>query len=643
MAWLNLLLKDVREHGLSMVALAAGFVLVVLVAIAQRQQGEFSMSGFEVVRFTLITLLPLIAFIVGNRLIVREYVGGTRRFVEALPMRDFTPLLIKYLFGLSYVIVLCALLVILAASSASSAEDADQQYLQLLLTKTIAIGGLIWSVIFFVSFTGRIRLIIYVIIGVTLMYFVNQPNFDTSRFAPLELIDHQLFVFERDVFPRQDLIETGLIALLFVLAGFALALINEGSIAERLGKPVSGRDMAAFALLGLGCTVVFTTLQKRWDTETYELSGLSVLRSEDPKLAVSYIDEEHREDAERIVASLGTILSNFKADIGLDELPQVQIALNTELEKTEVTIELLDGVLLAANFKEYDEFEFSQLNAFAMHHVLLSLTNERWDFETRHWLLDGFARWWTEGAAQAPASVNNDELAALALLASRRLDKFDNPLHNWQVMTDQLGIEATDALSYFAIRYLAQTKGDSTVIELAADYLNEDIGSSSIESVKRLLESDTARFNRITGLNWQVFNEQWLGWLRGLESVPSVEKLVASVPRLKGEVTAVVDDQGVHRLEGRYFELDGFVPGVSGKCVLRHQLTSPYDIETWIQNRVRDKQECLTDTLAHNVESEYAPRLAIEFLLYLSLNLNSSIVQFRSGLAGSTSNDALDC
>jgi len=360
------LFKDVREHALALIALAVGFVLVVLVAILQQRLGEFSMSGFEVVRFSLITIVPLIAFIVGNRLIVREYVGGTRRFVEALPSRDITPLLVKYLFGLFYMVMLCALVVSLAALSASTAEDVDQTYLFLLLTKTIAIGTLIWSVVFFVSFTGRIRLIIYVVIGVAVMYFMSRPSFDASRFAPLELIDRQLFVFEREIFPRQDLIETGLIAFLFVLAGFVLALINEGSVAEQLGKPISGRDMAAFALLGLGCLILFTTLQKRWEKQTYELSGLHVLRSENPKLAVAYIEEKNRGQAEQILASLATVLVNFKTDIGLDKLPPVQITLNTELEKTEVTIELLDGVLLAANFVDYDNYEFSQLNAFAM-------------------------------------------------------------------------------------------------------------------------------------------------------------------------------------------------------------------------------------------------------------------------------------
>lgn len=85
MGWLNLVMKDVREHGISFVVLAVGFVLVVLIALVQQQSGAFSMSGFEVVRFSLITIIPLISFIVGNRLIVREYTGGTRRFISKNP------------------------------------------------------------------------------------------------------------------------------------------------------------------------------------------------------------------------------------------------------------------------------------------------------------------------------------------------------------------------------------------------------------------------------------------------------------------------------------------------------------------------------------------------------------------------------
>ena len=606
MGWFNLFVKDVREHGFAMLLLGVGFILVVFLALEQQLSGAFSMSGFEVVRFSLITNVPLIAFILGNRLIVKEYIGGTRKFVEALPIKQYTPLLVKYFFGLFYIIALCVLVVMIVAGTASAAEDIDKTYLQLLIIKTAAIGLLYWSVVFFVSLTGRIRLVLYVLLGLALMYFINVPSIDETRFAPLALMDRQLFVFEREIFPWGELIQTALISLGFVVAGFVLALLNEGSIAEQLGKPISRRDMVAFALLGLGCMTVYSTLQKKWEIPFYELSGAQVLRVNEPVIAVSYIEEQYLTQAQRVVDSLQQIISGFKADVGIDQLPQVQVVLNTELEKTEIEPELTDGVLVTANFIEYDDFEYDLLSSIAMHHLLLSLTNGRWDYETRHWLLDGLARWWTDGAAQAHNSVHNDELFALALVALRRIKPSDNPLHTWQTITDNYGFEAASALSYSALLYLEEQKGTDMIVQLAADYINEDIGSSVVESVQSKFLSDSARFENITGIEFSTFTAQWFEWLKAKASEPVVAELLDAVPRIVGEIKSVVDERGVHRLEATFSKREGYIDGVEGTCVLRHQLASAYDRETMIYTIERDRQPCKTDGVAHTIESPYA-------------------------------------
>lgn len=607
MGMFNLAMKDAREHGIAFIALGLGFVLVVLVALEQQKSGAFNMSGFEVVRFSLITIIPLITFIVGNRLIVREYTGGTRRFVEALPISNFAPLLVKYLIGLFYISGLCVFVVLLAAGAASLAEDVTQRYLQLLLLKTAVIGLLFWSLVFFVSFTGRIRLVIYVVMGLTLAYLINMPSFDETRFAPLAIMDRQLFVFERELFPWRDVIETVLISLGFVVAGFSLALFNEGSIAEQLGKPVSKRDMAAFALLGMGCLTVYTTLQKKWENEIYEFSGAHVLRVVSPAIAVSYIDEQHKAQAKMIADLLQQNLTVLQTDVGFSDMPRVQVALNTELEPTEIEPELLNGVLITANFVDYDKYEHGMLQAIVMHHLLLSLTNARWDYETRHWLLDGFARWWAEGAERAINSANNNELFAQALLAKRRFDSDVNPLLNWQTVTDKFGFEAADALSYSAILYLEEMQGKAKVVELAADYINESIGDSSVESVQRLFLTDAARFEKIIGQSLQSFSTDWLQWLEAYLQRPAIAALVASVPHLQGQVRSVLNDAGAYQLEASYTELSSNPVATSGKCVLRHQLASAYDQETMIYDRDRDRQACLTSGTAHSIDSPYAP------------------------------------
>lgn len=603
----NLFMKDVREHGLALLGLGLGFFVVVLVVLEQQRSGAFSMSGFEVVRFSLITVIPLITFIVGNRLIVREYVGGTRRFVESLPINRFTPLVVKFFIGLVFIVSLALLMVWFAAGTASAAENITSRYLQLLLMKTGVIALLYWSVVFFVSFTGRIRLVIYVIMGLTLMYFVNMPSFDETRFAPLALMERTLFVFERDTLPTRDLIETALLAAVFAIAGFALALFNEGSIAEQLGKPISKRDMAAFVLLGMGCLTVYTTLQKKWETETYELSGKYVLRSEVPQIAVSYIDSAHQAQAQQVLDSLKATVEKFKTGIGLDRLPQVQIALNTELEASEIEPELIDGVLVTANFIEYDSYEVDQLNAVAMHHLLLSMTNRRWDFESRHWILDGLSRWWIEGAEQANASNNNDELIARALIAKRRFYLQKNPLLEWQTTSDLYGFEGADALSYSALLYLQELQGTETVLRLASEYINEDVGSSSLESIQRVLESDEIRFEQITGMNIQTFTDDWISWLEKYKADKDIALRLAAVPKITGKVNSVIDESGVVRLEAQYRAMQGYDGGGDGLCVLRHQLTSAFDVETSIYERNRDKQDCVVDEIAHSVESPFAP------------------------------------
>lgn len=606
MGALSVFLKDCREHGLALFSLAAGLIVVVLLLLARQRGGEFSLSSFEVVRLALISVLPLIAFIIGNRLIVREYTGGTRLFVESLPLHVATPLIVKFLFGWCYLLLLGVVLIALAALLAGAAEFIDARYLQLLLLKTSAIITLYWSLVFFASLTGKLRLLIYLIIGLALITLINRPDFDHSRLGPVALMDHQLFVFERFIIPWPVLIETAAIALALVVSGFVLALINEGSVIEQLGKPLSRRNFAAIALLGIAVFSIYAELQEKWRNTAYEFSGEQVLLSDSPPIEVSYLDEKYRADAEIIKTNLVQILSRFQADSGLATLPKLQIALNEELDRTEVYPEYSAGVLVSANFENYTYYEHSLLNTVGMHHLLLLLSNSRWDFESRHWLLDGVARWWAEGAAAAPESPNNPEHFAKAILAQRSLDPDIHPLLPWQTLTDQLGFEAAGALAYTALLYLAELQGPDAVIKLAVDYINEKPSSSSLESLRHLLSGDDDRFGEITGLAFKPFVEDWRRWLTEQARQPAVDTLLASVPAINGEVQAVVDAQGIYWLEASYSALPDYVDGVAGLCVLRHQPASAFDLETEIYSKERDRQPCVVGNTAHRVETRYS-------------------------------------
>lgn len=604
---LSVLVKDGREHGLALFSLATGLIVMVLLLLARQRAGEFNLSSFEVVRFALISVIPLITFIVGNRLVVREYSAGTRLFVESLPLNVTTPLIVKYLTGWCYLLVLGTVLIALSAALAGSAEFIDSRYLLLLLLRTSAIITLYWSIVFFASLTGKLRLLIYLIVGLALITLINHPGLEASRLGPVALMDQQLFVFERITIPWHDLIETLGFSLGFVVSGFGLALINEGSAIEQLGKPLSKRNMTAVTLLGLVVLSIYAEHQQERNTKAYEFTGEQVLRGQIIPIEISFIDEKYRPIATRIRTSLTQILIQLQADagLGLATLPKLQIALNDKLERSEVYPEYTAGVLVTANFANYNDYEHSMLYTVGLHHLLLSLTNSRWSFETRHWMLDGLAHWWAEGAANAPASANNPEHFARAILTLRRIDSATNPMVPWQSIIDQYGFEAAGTLGYTALLYLAERQGVDTVISLASHYINEKPGSSSLETVKRLFNSDADRFEEVTGLTFSQFVDDWREWLSSHENDPAINKLLASVPTIAGDVQGIADARGVYWLEADYTALPGYVDRISGSCVLRHQLTGAYDVEEAMQSRERDRQKCTVGKSVHRVESRY--------------------------------------
>jgi len=94
-------------------------------------------------------------------------------------------------------------------------------------------------------------------------------------------------------------------------------------------------------------------------------------------------------------------------------------------------------------------------------------------------------------------------------------------------------------------------------------------------------------------------------WLRHHENNPAINKLLASVPTIAGDVQGNADARGVYWLEAGYSALPGYVDGISGSCVLRHQPTGAYDVEEAMQSRERDRQNCTVGKPVHRVESRY--------------------------------------
>ena len=637
-ATLALLGKDAREHGATALVLAAATLVVVLVALGQNRAAAFSMSPFEVVRFALLTYLPLVALIVGNRLVVREYLAGTRLFVEALPVGGTWPLVLKYLVGAGYLASLVLLLVLLAARAAGLADDATPDYVMLMAGKALALALLYWSVVFCFSLCGHLRVILYLATIGLVLFVAYWPGIDQTRFAPFALLDEQLFVFERDVVPWAALAGTLALAAGFTVAGFALARVGEGSVAERLAKPMTRRDHAALGVLLVGGAVLATVLAETNERESIAFTSEATLRSTSPPVSLFHVEEAYRASGERRLTRTADSIAALQAALGVARVPSVRLALAPELEPHDVQYSTLDGVLVRADWLEHDSYDDAVLDAVVLHGVLGTLSGERAMFEPYHWVLDGIARWWAERGFAERREAHESELLARAAITLDRAGEAADPIEDWQTLADRFAYPSAEAIAWSAIRYLELERGEETVLTLARAFFGEPLGGTSLDAFRDRRRPTAARFAEATGIDWTTFVADWRAWLDERADVPAVQALLEGVPPIEGTLAAGVDERGVHRLVGGYRPRDGATEEAARtalaravelapalRCVMKHDRLGPFDNEFDVDQgrdpRTRDETDCRLGKAVHDVGSRYAPGLRV----YVAFDLENGL------------------
>jgi len=191
-ATLSLIKKDLREHWKAVAFLFLSCMVVFSLLLKANNLAAYSMSSLDVVRHALLYFMPLVTLIIGNRLIVREYLSGTRLFVEALPIGSNLPLVIKYLMGLFLVTILSGIMIYVAAVGASPADDVTREYLLLIAVKTWVVVWLFWGIVFCFSLCGFVRFLLYFALIAMLAFIITLPSIDASLLPPLALIDEQL-------------------------------------------------------------------------------------------------------------------------------------------------------------------------------------------------------------------------------------------------------------------------------------------------------------------------------------------------------------------------------------------------------------------------------------------------------------------
>ncbi len=611
MASYALLAKDLREHRLAALFLAGGCLIVVLILLEQNAFSAYSMSTFEIVRFSLLTFLPLIALIVGNRLVVNEYLNGTWLFVEAMPVGSFVPMLLKYVLGFVYIAVIATVMVLLAGKRAGIADDVTSDYMLLILTKTWIMVSLYWSVVFCFSLLGYLRVALYLLTAALVALLVYYPGLDSAAFPPIALMDSQLFVYERDVVPLNDMAWTLAISAVFTLAGFLLIRLGEGSVIERLAKPMTRRDYVTLGVLAASGLALASALMEENQREPINFSNAYVISLEDPNVSVLYLSEDYKESATNRAATISDLLSRLQATLALPSLPTVRLALSPSRDKHNIDYSTVDGVFITANWLEHDSYDDAILDTVILHGLLSAQTNGRGVFEPYHWVLDGFTRWWVEQGDGELDSKHRDELVARALLALEREPEAFRLITRWQLTADRFSYPSAEALAWAAMNYLEISQGRDVVVRLASEFLTHPLGSSLLASVRDTSADVQARVEAIIGMPMEQFNDGWQQWLVDQQQSDGVQLLLAEVPALVGTITSTTSTSGVRALEASYEVGEQFsgraerlnlLPGV---CVMKHERIGPFDTEFDVLDDDESRTICKTDVVAHSIGSRY--------------------------------------
>ena len=533
-----LLGKELRQHaaiGLALLACLAAIYLLLLLGILL---GGDTVSLIEA-HAAFLFFLALSGAVVGNRLVVGEYYGRTQLFVEALPLARWEMVALKYILGLTVLLLAAGLSLAVTAVVALSREAIDVRFLAIVGTRSAAFIFFIWSFFFAMGFVGRFRIAIYIAIVLALGIIDEMTSLELQHFGPLAVLDNNTLPFEREVLPARAISETLALGAGLTLLAFGLALIHEGSVAEALARRMSQREKAVIGVLFVALTLAFSYLDERREKEPYAFPEEEVVRSATLPLEVLYLLPERRAEAEALLSHLETDFGALILLLNWQTRPAVRVAYSSALDAgvyDPAALAQNDGILVRANFAAAD-FDPSDFAAHLVGRLLDEATDGRARFEPKAWLRDGFAEWWSHGDRDSSAAAPDLETACLegfrpllrALWASRTAPPSEDHLAAWLRYRERHGEDLAEAVAAGGLWVLEQMEGHDAVLSLAREVFARQPAQDLRELIYEWRHPMPEVFERATALSWPEFVAAWRAELERLATTPACRQALVGV------------------------------------------------------------------------------------------------------------------
>lgn len=528
-----LLTKELSQHTpllltLGVFALLSTFMLVLILSNTGGITTYLSIASL----FAMPTLV-LIAAVLGQQLVVKEYASRSQRFVEALPVARGHHEWVKWGLGFVVLLAIASGVWIYSASLAAAHESISGRFMGLMALRLVVYVFVLWSFVFTLSFLGRLRLVLAALTALALYALDTYTPFELDRFGPFELMDSDRFPSERNTVPL------GAIAESLIIGGVALALaryfmrLQEGSFLERLSVPMSARDKSfvlVLAVVALGAITLFGAEENDFPVD---LAGPAV--ATEGRAEVSYVEPRWRPHAEDVAAYLGSRTRELEAIVSMPDEFKVGVSFAPLVEPMEYNVDQASpqyGVLVAADITRTDDRDY--FGAFVYHEVLDTLMKGRTtSMEPLHVLHDGFALYWAAHGAEPPpqmGSVGTEPLLVRALYGARAVGVDPFSMGTWDRTMEALGDGTALALAYSGWRSLVDEVGHDAAMDLARAVYGQAYHGDARDWLHDSWNPMEDKLKSATGITWNQHVERWRESLQTLENRRAWRQLVDALP-----------------------------------------------------------------------------------------------------------------
>lgn len=569
--------KDLRQHLIPFIILSViifivfGFLMLGSIVSAR------SMGFLSAENSFLIFFIPLSAIVLGSRLVVKEYHGRTQLFIESLPISRVEMVLVKYLIGLGFLFFVTLFTLLISSGLSHNSDPVGTKFLLILSSRSFMYCYFVWSFLFAMGFTGKFRIPIYIFLVFVIVMINQTTELDITRAGPIALMMPDSFPLERYNYPVKELFQTFLLGSGWLSLALILSLINEGSIAESLAKPMSQREKAIIGIIIIGFILAFALLESKRVKDPYKFNSDAVIVSEIEPIEILYIHDNLKSDAEVLNEYLEKKISDLRNTLGLKKTPPVRVAFMGSLDKNKFETAKLssnDGVLVRANFKDIDTWCINEFTSYLIRAILDHVTHKRTRFAPKQWLHDGFSCWWAQGGFSMESDLHKT-LLLRSMFALNTQELNSQVIKDWSIFRERFGEPIAEAVAYSGLAYLQSSKGSEMVINLVKAVYGRHIPNDSREVIYELFHPMSVVFEEQTGENWEDFISAWTGWINKMASQPEFKTKLAAIPEVNSAVE-IMEKEGSIRDIVYSFNFS-YTPDSGYVCSLLHKKLSPFD------------------------------------------------------------------